>query len=131
MRKLVAVCAVMFAIACSDSTGPGAAVAGTWTLQSVNGFPVPYVAPQGGGNSIELTSDVITATSAGTFTQMTVTKTTTNGAVTIDSIPDAGTYTVSGDAVTFKFDSGSPSGTGTIDGNTLTVNTDIVLIYKR
>ena len=131
MRKLVTMCAVVLAIGCGESTSPAVAVEGTWTLQSLNGFPVPFSAPQGNGNYIELTSDVITATSSGTFTQLTVIKTTTNGVVTTESIPDDGTYTVSGNDVTFSFSSGSAPGTGTIDGNTLTVTTDVILVYKR
>lgn len=131
MRKLVTMCAAVLAIGCGDSTSPAVSAAGTWTLQSINGFPVPFSAPQGNGNYIELTSDVIVATSSGTFTQMTVITTTTNGVATIDSIPDDGTYSVSGNDVTFSFTGGSPPGTGTISDNTLTVTTDVILVYKR
>jgi len=128
---MLTLCVVLLAIGCGDSTSPTVSAAGTWTLKSVNGFPVPFVAPQGNGDYIELTSDVITATSTGTFTQMTVIKTSTNGQVTTQSIPDNGTYTVSGNTVSFTFTSGSPPGAGTIDGNTLTVTTDITLVYTR
>jgi hypothetical protein len=131
MRKLLAICAMLLAAGCGDSTAPAGSVAGTWTLKTVNGFSVPFVSQQGGGNTIELTSDVITATASGSFTQMTVVKTTTGGQVTIDSIPDAGTYTISGHTVTFDFTSDSPSGSGVLDGNTLTVTTDITLVYKH
>jgi hypothetical protein len=131
MRKFLAICAILLAIGCGDSTSPAGSVAGTWTLQSVNGYPVPFVAPQGPGSAIELTSDVITADAAGAFTQMTVIKTTTNGQETTESIPDSGTYSISGNAVTFTFVSGSPPGTGILDGDTLTVTTDLVLVYRR
>jgi hypothetical protein len=131
MRKLLALCVVLLAMGCGDSTAPTVSAAGTWTLKSVNGFPVPFTAPQGNGDYVELTSDVITATATGTFTQTTVVKTSTGGQVTTQSIPDNGTYSVSGNSVTFTFASGSPSGSGTIDGNTLTVTTDITLVYTR
>jgi hypothetical protein len=131
MRTLLAVCAVLLALGCGDSTAPAGSVAGTWNLKTVNGFSVPFVSPQGGGSTVELTSDVITATASGTFTQMTVVKTTTGGQVTIDSIPDAGTYTISGHTVTFDFTSDAPTGSGDLDGSTLTVRTDITLVYKR
>jgi len=132
MRKLMAICALALAVGCgSESTAPTVSVAGTWHLQTVNGFPVPFVSPQGNGDSIELTSDEITADALGNFTQMTVMKTTTGGQVTIDSIPDAGTYTVKRNGVTFIFQSNSPSGAGIIEGNTMTVTTDITLVYKR
>lgn len=131
MRALITTCVVLLAIGCGDSTGPAAAVAGTWTLQSLNGFAVPFKSPRAGGDTIELTSDVITATAAGTFTQMTVVTTTTSGVVTIDSIPDAGSYSVKGNVVTFDFTSDAPNGSGVIDGNTMTVMTDIKLVYAR
>ena len=130
MRALT-ICVVLLAIGCGDSTGPAASVAGTWTLQSLNGFAVPFKSPRAGGDTLELTSDVITATASGTFTQMTVVKTTTSGLVTIDSIPDAGTYSVKGNVVTFDFTSNAPNGSGLIDGNTMTVTTDIRLVYVR
>ena len=131
MRALITTCAVLLMIGCGDSTGPSASVAGTWTLQSLNGFAVPFKSPRAGGDTLELTSDVITATASGTFTQMTVVKTTTSGLVTIDSIPDAGTYSVKGNVVTFDFTSNAPNGSGLIDGNTMTVTTDIRLVYVR
>ena len=131
MRTLLTLCAVLLAIACGDSTGPSASVAGTWTLQSLNGFTVPFKSPQAPGDTIELTSDVIDASASGTFTQMTVVKTTKSGTVTIDSIPDAGSYSVKGNVVTFDFTSDAPNGAGVIDGNTMTVTTDITLVYRR
>ena len=131
MRKVPAIFAMLLAIGCGNSTGPTVSVTGTWTLETVNGYPVPFVSTQSGGNSDELTSDVITATATGTFTQMTVVKTTKSAQVTVDSIPDAGIYSIRGNAVTFDFASDAPTGTGIVDGNTLTVRTDITLVYKR
>jgi hypothetical protein len=131
MRKLLAFCAIVVAIGCSDTTAPAGSVAGVWTLKTVNGFPVPFAAPQGGADTIELTSDVITANASGTFTQLTVMKRTTSGVVTIDSIPDAGNYAISGNVVTFDFSSSSPTGQGVLVGDTLTVTTDITLVYRR
>jgi hypothetical protein len=131
MRKIFAVCAIALGIGCSDSTAPAASVAGVWTLQSLNGYSVPFVSQQSGGDLIELTSDVITADASGSFTQMTVMKYTSNGQVTIDSIPDSGTFAMTVDGPRFAFNSGSPPATGVIDGDTMTVRTDIVLIYKR
>jgi hypothetical protein len=131
MRKLLAIGTILLALGCSESTAPTVSAEGTWHLQTVNGFAVPFVSPDGNGGSIELTSDEIVADALGGFTQMTVTKTTTGGQVTIDSIPDAGTYTIKRNAVTFTFFSDSPSGAGIIEGNTMTVTTDITLVYRR
>jgi len=132
MKRFVAACVVLLAIACGDSTSPSASVAGTWTLQTVNGAPLPFVIAQVGADKIELTSDVITANSNGSFTQMTTVKTTESGQVTTESIPDAGTYTQNGTAVTFTFNSDGSSGTGTLNGNTVTVASQgFSLVYTR
>jgi methyl coenzyme M reductase beta subunit len=63
---------------------------------------------------------------------MTTVKTTESGQVTTESIPDAGTYTQNGTAVTFTFNSDGSSGTGTLNGNTVTVASQgFSLVYTR
>jgi hypothetical protein len=87
---------------------------------------------QVGADKLELTSDVITANSTGSFTQMTTIRSTEGGQVTNESIPDAGTYTQAGTAVTFTFNSDGSSGTGTLSGNTVTVASQgYSLVYTR
>jgi hypothetical protein len=120
--------------ACSsdDSTGPETSVAGTWTLQTVNGFDLPYVVAQSGGDKVEVTADVLTVADGGAFTELTTIRVTTGGVATTQSVPDAGTYTVNGTAVTFHFQSDGSSGTGTLTGNTLTVATQgVSLLYRK
>ena len=121
-------------VACSsdDSTGPDTSVEGTWTLQSVNGSDLPYVVAQAGSDKVEVTADVLTVASGGAFTEITSIRVTSGGNVTTQSIPDAGSYTVNGTAVTFTFQSDGSSGTGTLSGNTLTVATQgVSLLYKK
>lgn len=127
---------LMVASACGDdSTGPGTvqeSVVGTWTLTSVNGSALPYTVEQSGANKIEVMSDVLTVGAGGAFTQLTTVRITQNGVVTTQSLPDAGTYTVSGTAVTFRFDSDGSSGTGTLNGKTLTVAAEgLSLVYAK
>jgi hypothetical protein len=63
---------------------------------------------------------------------MTTIKTTEGGQVTTETIPDAGTYTQTGTAVTFTFNSDGSSGTGTLNGNTVTVASQgFSLVYTR
>jgi hypothetical protein len=132
MRKLLSLCAILFAIGCGDSTSPILTVAGTWSLQSVDGISLPYILEQVGADKAELTSDVITANSTGSFTETTNIKITEGGQVTNESFPDAGTYTQSGSAVTFTFNSDGSSGTATLNGNTLTMTTaGFSLVYTR
>jgi hypothetical protein len=107
-------------------------VAGTWRLQTINGTALPYVVAQTGADKVELTSDVITAVPSGSFTQLTTVRVTQNGQVSTQSLPDAGSYTLNGSAVTFTFNSDGSTGTGSIGGNTLTVTSDgLALIYRK
>jgi len=136
MRRLVAALLVSAALACggddSITVPTNASVAGTWTLQSVNGSPLPFVIVQSGSNKSELTADVLTVGSSGNFTQLTTIRNTLNGQVTTQSTPDAGTYTLNGTAATFRFNSDGSTGTGAINGNTLTVaDVGLVMVYQR
>jgi hypothetical protein len=123
MKKLL-VAMVVLALGCGgDSTTEPttASVAGTWELSTVNGAPLPFIVIQSGTSKLEWTADVITATSTGSFTQISTFRTTDNGQVTTNTVPDAGSYTLNGTAVTFTFNSDGSTGTGSINGNTLTV----------
>lgn len=121
MRRLTFVFALL-AFACGgDSTGPDTNIAGAYSLRTVNGANLPFVLEQVGADKVELTADVFTFTDTGTFTQITTLRSTENGQVTTGTIPDAGSYTRSGTAITVAFLSGSPTVTGTIGGGTFTI----------
>jgi hypothetical protein len=133
--RVIACLLLIVAAACgSDSpTQPTAtSVAGTWSLQTINGTALPYVVAQTGADKVELTSDVLTVVPSGSFTEITTLRVTQNGQVSTQSVPDAGSYTLNGTAVSFTFNSDGSSGTGSISGNTLTVTSDgIALVYKK
>ncbi|HEX6576074.1 MAG TPA: hypothetical protein VF042_13990 [Gemmatimonadaceae bacterium] len=133
MRKsLIAI--LLVTLACSgDSTGPTqSSVAGTWNLQTINGAALPFVVAQTGANKVEITGDVLTVTNSGSFTEITTIRTTQNGASTTQTVPDAGTYVLNGNNVTFQFQSDGSVGSGTVSGGTLTVSqTGLSLIYKK
>ena len=134
MRRLIACLALALFAGCGgDSvTGPSTdSVAGTWTLQTVNGGRLPFILAQSGADKVEGTSDVITVVSTGTFTQLTNFRTTLDGVATDDAIDDHGTWTLKGSALTLTF-SDKSSGTATVSGNTLTVTDDgTTLVYTR
>lgn len=134
--RLLACMLLVVAAACGGDDGPtqptAASVAGTWQLQTVNGSALPYVAAQVGLDKVELMSDVLTVVASGSFTQMTQIRVTQSGQVTTQSIPDAGSYTLNGSAVTFTFNSDGSTGTGALSGSTLTVAEDgFAFVYKK
>lgn len=134
MRTIALIsCALL--VACSDdgTTAPTmTSVAGAWSLQSINGTPLPFVVAQTGADKIELVSDVVTAVATGSFTQITTVRTTVSGQVTTQSVADAGAWTLNGTAVTFQFNSDGSVGTGSISGNTLTITqSGFAYIYRK
>jgi hypothetical protein len=127
--------AILSAAGCGgDSTSPAAqSIAGSWTLQSVNGSPLPFIVPQTGADKLEVLSDVLVISGTGSFTQTTSTRTTTNGVPTTQSVVDAGSYTLNGSTVTLHFSSDGFIGTASWSGNTITTVTGegLALVYKR
>lgn len=129
-------CALLIVAAACGSDGPtqptSTSVAGTWSLQTINGNGLPYVVAQTGADKVELISDVITAVASGSFTQITQVRITQNGQTSTQSIPDAGSFSLNGTAVTFTFNSDGSTGTGSVSGNTLTVTDDgFAYVYKK
>ena len=121
---LIAMSAVT--VSCKDSTGP-AGVTGTWTLQSIDGSPLPVVVFQDASGTERITASTLVLNANGTFTvNITFTSTPTGGSATTFNASESGTYVVNGSTVTFTFtdDEGTSTDTGTISGNTLTVVAD-------
>jgi len=134
MRSLISL-ALVILVACGDdsTTAPtNDSVAGTWSLQSINGTGLPYVVFQIGADKVELVSDVVVAVASGAFTQTTVVRTTTSGQVTTESQADAGTWSLNGTAVTFQFNGDGTTGTGSISGNTMTIaESGFAFVYRK
>ena len=60
---MLALAGTMLAACSSDSTGPNGSVAGTYTLRTIDGQPLPYTFSGG----LRLTSDELTLMSDGTY----------------------------------------------------------------
>ena len=110
-----------------DSTGPNGSIAGTYTLQTVNGSPPPITVFELGDDKIEVTGASVVINENGTFSATSTVRETDAGQVTTSSSVCSGTYTRSGSTVTFtEPDSnnedcgGSYTGTWS-NGNTLTI----------
>ncbi len=139
MRRLAVVgmlaCAAVLGACGSDSVTSSvpASMAGSWTLQSINGMNLPVTVTQSSGDSFALVSDVITADSAGAFTELTLIETTVSGQMAMDTVADAGTYKLSGTSVSLTFMSDSSTATGTLAGNTLSLGNGVggSMVYAR
>ena len=98
MRRLVMLAlagSTMLAACSSDSTGPNGSVAGTYTLRTIDGQPLPYTFSGG----LRLMSDELTLMSDGTYEDVSRYSDGT-------SFVDEGDYTSYNGAVTFYSTSG-------------------------
>lgn len=135
MRRLLAAAAVFTLTACiSDSVGTigtqvtgggdpstSASVAGTYTLQTVDAKPLPFIFAQTDTTKQEVLDDALTLTSANTWTRLEHVRQTINGTVTIFAGTDAGTYSTS-DGSTYAFVAQNvPNFSGTIANGVLTI----------
>ena len=108
--------ALLFALlACGDSTGPIPSAVKLWQLNTVDGAPLPVniVPATNGGCGVDIRSASFDVRSNGTYTALTETGTLFLGLLYCNATSEErGTYTVSGDRVTFRSSSGhSHSGT--------------------
>jgi hypothetical protein len=137
MRRLSAVLSVFAALvtlaACGGdgSTNPGSAtVAGTYTLRTVNGSPLPYTLVQLGDDKFEVMADAITLKDGGIWTGAGTIRVTERGQMSTTAITSTGTYSLTGTAITITDVTGST--TGTVERGTLTVaQAGLLSVYTR
>ncbi len=122
------------ATACSDSTGPGASLAGTYSLQTINGQPLPVVVE----NSASLYSEVVlaqlTINANGSYNSLTRYRDTYPGQspVLVDET-FTGYWTLSGDQIVLTED-GYPNAPtyGQVSNNRITLSDfGYTLVYVR
>jgi len=122
--SMIAVAASAIAACGGGSDGPTpptpVPVVGTWNLQTVNGSPLPHLSAGSGNNKTELTAEVLTVSSGGSFTATQTYRITENGDSITEPSTFAGTYVLNGSAATFTYNVGG-SRTGTVSGTTLTL----------
>jgi hypothetical protein len=137
MRRFLAALAVLTLTACitdsvgiagtkvtggDNSAGSTAGVAGTYTMRTVGGAPLPYTYAQTGADKSEFLDDVMTLTASGTWSELMHVRTTVSGVVTVNAVTDGGTYVrVGTTGLTFNTPN-NPDFSGILSsGNTLTL----------
>lgn len=131
-RALLSLIVSLLIVSCSDASGPGGGVAGTWRLEKVNGSALPFTLPDEPVDKLELTGEVITLVPPRTLTIVTTFRVTDGSNVYSESIPDGGTYSVNGSTVTLTWDSDGTTDTATVNGNTMTLDDiGLTFVYRR
>jgi hypothetical protein len=121
--------------ACHDtaaSTGPDAAV-GVYTLQTIDGQPLPAIVDQVGNDIAEVTQGSVTLDGDMTFDDVTVLRITQAGVVSNETQAAAGTWTLSGRTLELNPSDGSGVYELTWDGNDELTQTfqGFTLVYRR
>jgi hypothetical protein len=138
MRRLVALLVVFAALvttaACgsdgSTNAGP-ASVAGTYTLRTVNGSPLPYTLFEVGGDKYEITADAVTIKEGGAWTESGTIRSTESGTVTTSTVTNVGTYTRAGTVINFVSAQTGPF-SGSVESGTLSLTQEgLVAVYTR
>jgi len=119
--SLVATLVVAFlALGCNAITAPAGALTGAYTLQSVNGGGLPYVASASGGDTVQVTSGSVAIQSDSTFVTTLSSRVASPGVVTTSTRTQGGTWTASGTTISFNYTNGG-SDAGSVSGNVLTI----------
>jgi hypothetical protein len=134
MRKALIALAAVALLGCGgDSTGPAASAVGTWNLQTVNNAPLPFTAAFIANPlyKLEILSDVFVVRADGSYTETFTERETDGTTVTTTSDDDTGTWVQHNGALTIT-SSDQSSVDAAISGNTITVNTQgLVLVFAR
>lgn len=135
MKRVLLALAAVALIGCGgDSTGVGTKVEGTWTLQTVNGSPLPYTAIFVANPlyKFEILSDQFVANANGTYSETSTTRETDGSNVTTSTDTGNGTWSQSGSTVNITDASDGTVTQAAISGNTITANQQgLVLVYRR
>ena len=133
MRRLVVLLTFAAAVACGgdSSTSPSATVPGTYTLQSINGAPLPFIYFQSGADKGEIVADTLILNDGGTWSESGTDRQTQSGQVTTQTITDGGTYTLSGNALTLVSAQFGPTNAAVANGTLTLTAQGVVGIYKK
>ena len=128
-RTLQSLLVLMVIVGCDDSTRPQTTLTGTWSLETVNGKPLPFTLPETGE---VVTAEVVTLEASGHFIMTTTFRFTDGNRVFTESVPDTGTYVVKGFTVTLTYNSDGSTDMATVNGDLMTLE-DIgqVWVYRR
>ncbi len=106
-------------------------VAGLYTLQTIDGAPLPWILLEVGANKIEVTAGSVTLNTDRTCSDSITLATTESGNVDSDTATDVCTYTTDGQAITLTYTDNSIS-VGTIIGSALTItDAGVAFIFRK
>jgi hypothetical protein len=133
VRRVFLAFLVLGLVACGDDVMGPEDIAGTYTLQSIDGHTLPWVILQVGNTySIKVTAGSITINQNMTCSRSITATLTDGGTVTTVTDTDVGTYTFVNGAIMLTWASDGSTDSGSIVGSQFTLTTDgDVLIFRK
>jgi len=132
VRRVFLAFLVLGLVACGDDVIGPEDIAGTYTLQSVNGQSLPWVILQVGDTySMLVTAGSITINKSMTCSRSLTVTETDGGTVTTTTDTEVCTYTFVNGAITFSWGSDGDTDSGSIVGSQLTLNTENEILILR
>ena len=104
---------------------------GEYILVRANAQDLPAVVSESGSSKQEVIGGSIRLEADGTSIWRTVYRYTESGRVNASESSGRGSYSQEGTRVIFSFDGDASQGEGTLDGNTLTIQADVALVYRK
>lgn len=130
MRKLLMAGLALSLLACNDDdddpVGPDTSVAGTYALISISSQPLPATLFQDATTQIQVTTGQLILTESNAWTGSVTVITTTNGVPQTTTLDAGGTYTLSGNAITFTDESDQSTFTGTLNGDQISATLEVM-----
>lgn len=127
MRKLLALSLLIPVLAaCSGDGGTGPeepSFVGTYSLQSVNGVPMPASFTDG-TTTLTFSNGRFTLNADQTFSTSVTFTVTQPGSTFSQTVPSAGTFVRNNNAFRFRYNDGTADDTGSLTGSTLTLSSD-------
>jgi len=107
-------------LGCNAITAPSSALAGTYTLQTVNGGGLPYVTSVSATDTVQVTAGTIAIQSDSTFVTTLSSRYASPGVVTSSTRTQDGTWSATGTTIAFSYTNGGADA-GSVSGNVLTI----------
>ena len=123
-RTLLAVAFLAGAVACGDDSTSPPSTFGTYTLHTVDAKPLPALLLQQGDYFFRATAGAYVLRENGTFSSSQTWREEYQGWAHVSTHSFEGTFTLSGDVITFVWPSDGSTWTGTLKGSELNVTDD-------
>lgn len=130
MRKLLLAGLALSLLACDDDdddpVGPDTSIAGTYALISIASQPLPATLFQDATMQIQVTTGQLILTTSDSWVGSVTVVTTSNGVPSTQTLDAGGTFTMSGNVITFTDESDQSTFTGTRNGDQITATLEVM-----